>query len=160
MSCVGGGWITSAMKEPRPLFNLPSIIASDEVWIVEGEKSCDAAVLLGLTATCSAGGSNAAEKSDWRPLDGKTVCILPDSDEAGKKYATEVASLIGKQCPNGQYQSDLKAYKGEYKTWERTGEGEERRRIWSGMYGQRKQAFSSERAKFDPESSGRDFVIT
>ena len=36
----------------------------------------------------------------------------------------------------------------------------ERRRIWSGMHGQRNQAFSSERAKFDPESSARDFVIT
>jgi hypothetical protein len=33
-------------------------------------------------------------------LDGKRVCILPDNDEPGEKYAREVVELIRKQAPN------------------------------------------------------------
>jgi hypothetical protein len=104
VSCVPGGWITSAMPEPRPLFRLPKIIEASEVWICEGEKSADAMVLLGLQATTSAGGSNAAKKSDWTPLDGKTVYIVPDADESGERYAREVVELIRKQAPNATVQ--------------------------------------------------------
>ena len=104
VSCVPGGWITSAMPEPRPLYRLPEIFNAAEVWICEGEKSADSAVLLGLQATTSAGGSNAAEKSDWTPLEGKTVYIVPDADEPGEKYAREVVELIRKQAPNATVQ--------------------------------------------------------
>lgn len=100
VSAVPGGWITSAMPELRPLYRLPDIIDAAEVWICEGEKSADAALLLGLQATTSAGGSGAAEKSDWRPLDGKRVYILPDNDAPGEKFTREVVELIGKQAPN------------------------------------------------------------
>lgn len=99
VSCVPGGWITSAIPEPRPLYRLPEIIDAAEVWICEGEKSADAAVLLGLQATTSAGGSGAAEKSDWQPLDGKRVCVLPDNDEPGEKFTRAVVELIRKQAP-------------------------------------------------------------
>lgn len=92
------------MPEPRPLYRLPDIINAAEVWIFEGEKSADAAVLLGLQATTSAGGSNAAEKSDWSPLEGKTVYIVPDNDEPGEKYATETVELIRKQAPKATVQ--------------------------------------------------------
>ena len=92
------------MQEPRPLYRLPEIIDAAEVWICEGEKSADSAVLLGLQATTSAGGSNAAEKSDWTPLEGKTVYIVPDNDEPGEKYAREVVELIRKQAPNATVQ--------------------------------------------------------
>ncbi|MBL8815194.1 MAG: DUF3987 domain-containing protein [Planctomyces sp.] len=100
VSRIADGWISSAMPQPRPLFRLPEIIAADEIWVVEGEKSVDAAVSLGLHATCSAGGSGAAEKTDWSPLDGKQVVILPDNDEAGIKYAEDVIRLICKQAPS------------------------------------------------------------
>lgn len=94
------GWITSAMPEPRPLYRLPDIIDAAEVWICEGEKAADAAVLLGLQATTSAGGSGAAEKSNWQPLDGKRVYILPDNDEPGEKFTRTVVTLLRKQAPN------------------------------------------------------------
>lgn len=98
VSKVEGGWITSAMSEPRPLYRLPDIIDADEVWICEGEKAADAAVSLGLQATTSAGGSNAADKSDWRPLNGKRVYILPDNDSAGDGFAGRVVALIRQQA--------------------------------------------------------------
>jgi hypothetical protein len=104
---VDGGWICGGIPEPRPLFRLPDINEAAEVWIFEGEKSADAAVSLGLTATTSAGGSNAAEKSDWASLDGKTVFVVPDNDEAGARYAREVVELIRKQAPNATIQVKL-----------------------------------------------------
>jgi len=100
VSAVREGWITSAMPEPRPLYRLPELVESAEVWICEGEKSADAAVSLGLVATTSAGGSGAAVKSDWSPLHGKRVYILPDNDEPGAKFAVTVAGLIRKEAPN------------------------------------------------------------
>lgn len=100
VSRIPGGWIASAMPQPRPLYRLRQILRADEVWICEGEKSADAAVTFGLQATTSAGGSNAAEKTDWSPLQGKRVRILPDNDEPGEKYAREVVELIRKQAPN------------------------------------------------------------
>ncbi len=93
------GWICGAMPEPRPLYRLPEVIDAAEVWICEGEKSADAAALLGLQATTSAGGSNAAEKSDWSTLDGKTVFIVPDNDSPGEKYARAVVELLRVQAP-------------------------------------------------------------
>jgi len=100
VSAVPGGWITSAMPEPRPLYRLPDLIESDEVWVHEGEKAADAAVSLGLVATTSAGGSGAAEKSDWSVLEGKRVYILPDNDEPGAKFVRSVCGLIQQQAPN------------------------------------------------------------
>jgi hypothetical protein len=99
-SRVDGGWLTSAMPELRPVYRLPEIIDADEVWICEGEKAADAAVSLGLEATTSAGGSNAAAKSDWSTLDGKRVLILPDNDDSGRKFVQSVLHLMRQQAPN------------------------------------------------------------
>ncbi len=95
-----GGWINSEMQEPRPLYRLPEIIDAAEIWICESEMSADAAASLGLRATTSSGGSNAARKSDWSPLEGKRVYILPDNDGPGDDYARDVIALIRKQAPN------------------------------------------------------------
>jgi DNA primase len=39
----------------------------------------------------SSGGSNAANKADWSPMEGRDVSIWPDNDDAGRHYAAEVA---------------------------------------------------------------------
>jgi len=91
-----GRWRIGAMPEPRPLYRLPEILAASEgafVFVVEGEKCADAIASLGFYATTSAGGANAADKTDWRPLRGKNVVILPDNDSAGERYADEVVRL-------------------------------------------------------------------
>jgi len=93
------GWRIGAMPEPRPLYGLPDLASSQRVLVVEGEKAADAARTLGFTATTSAGGSGAASKSDWRPLAGKEVWILPDNDTPGRKYADTVASILTKLTP-------------------------------------------------------------
>jgi hypothetical protein len=72
----------------RPLYNIPGILKSDEVVLVEGEKCAEALIEQGITATTTMFGSNAdANKTDWSQLKGKHIIIWPDNDEAGKKYA-------------------------------------------------------------------------
>jgi hypothetical protein len=94
VSLRSGGWCLDAMPEPRPVFGMTAIAEASTVVVVEGEKAADAARLLGYVATTSAGGAKAARKTDWSPLAGKGVIILPDNDEAGYDYADDVADNL------------------------------------------------------------------
>lgn len=92
----GSGWRIGGMPEPRPLYGLPELLATpagSRVYVTEGEKAADAARAVGLTATTSAHGSKSAAKADWSPLAGHDVVILPDHDDAGERYADDVARL-------------------------------------------------------------------
>ena len=93
------GWRIGDPSGLLPLYRLNEIPATGIVWVTEGEKSADAAHKIGLTVTTSAHGAGAAEKSDWTPLADRQVCILPDHDEQGHKYAQDVARLLVKLSP-------------------------------------------------------------
>ncbi len=94
------GWRREHMPEPRPILDRRRIVeTTGRVYVVEGEKSFDAATGLGLVATTSSGGSNAASKANWSPLAGREVVILPDADEAGRKYAADVAAILHELDP-------------------------------------------------------------
>ena len=93
---VDGGWKHGYPEGLRPLWNLPAIEkAPPESWVVvcEGEPAAEAATACGLLATTSAGGANAAAKTDWTPVHGRRVLILPDNDTPGRRYAKEAAQL-------------------------------------------------------------------
>lgn len=98
--CKGSfGWSMEAMREPRPLFQLPQLLASgvgSRVFIVEGERCAQALRELGLVAVTWAGGAKAVGKADWSPLRlmGSIPYILPDNDEAGEQAAQEVVSNL------------------------------------------------------------------
>jgi hypothetical protein len=70
------------------------LATAKRVYVCEGEKAADAARTLGLVATTSAHGAKAAAKTDWQPMAGKEVVILPDKDDAGEGYARDVAKNI------------------------------------------------------------------
>jgi putative DNA primase/helicase len=92
----GSGWIIGGMPTPRPLYFLPELLATpagSRVYVTEGEKAADAAQAVGLTATTSPHGAKSAGKADWSPVAGREVVILPDFDEAGERYADDVARL-------------------------------------------------------------------
>lgn len=92
----GKRWVIKAHPEPRPLLHLPELARLPDgawVYVVEGETCVDAARSIGFVATTSAGGSQAASKSDWTVMRGKVVVLLPDNDEAGEEYAADVARL-------------------------------------------------------------------
>lgn len=94
-SCGEDGlWRFTGMQGPRPLYALPELLAApveNAVFVVEGEKAADATRSIGAIATTSAHGSKSADKTDWSPLAGREVVILPDFDEAGEQYAERVA---------------------------------------------------------------------
>ncbi|MDA9573322.1 AAA family ATPase [Rickettsiales bacterium] len=83
----------------RPLYNIPGILASKKVIIVEGEKSADALIESGFTATTAMCGANAPlEKTDWSHLKDKEVTIWPDNDDVGINYANKLAEYLSGKC--------------------------------------------------------------
>jgi len=93
----GSGWIIGGMPTPRPLYGLPDLLATpagSRVYVTEGEKAADAARAVGLTATTSPHGSKSAGKADWSLVGGRDVVILPDYDDAGERYADDVARRV------------------------------------------------------------------
>ncbi|MEO5346518.1 MAG: DUF3987 domain-containing protein [Magnetococcus sp. YQC-9] len=78
---------------PRPLYDLPGILASRLVVLVEGEKCAEALQQQGIVASTAMHGANApVDKTDWSPLSGKEVLIWPDKDAPGWDHAVAMAS--------------------------------------------------------------------
>jgi putative DNA primase/helicase len=88
-----GGVAIKAPDGLRPLYRLPELLDSTTVYVCEGEKASDAAVSIGLTATTSMNGAKSPKKTNWKPVKGKAVVILPDNDDPGRKYSETVATL-------------------------------------------------------------------
>jgi len=89
-----GEWTATGMRKPRPLYRLPELLASrGTVYVAEGEKCADALAAIGVVAITSIGGASNAHHSDWTPLASRHVVIIPDADEQGAKYASDVAAL-------------------------------------------------------------------
>ena len=94
-----GGWVLADPPEPLPLYRGDQLPATGVVFVVEGEKCCDAAATVGLYATTSSHGAGTARKSDWSALAGRDVVILPDVDAAGESYVKEVTGILAKLSP-------------------------------------------------------------
>ena len=99
----GGEWRQSYPEE-RPLYALDRLAESPvaRVFVAEGEKCAEVLSTLGLLATTSPAGAQAAGKADWSPLAGREVVILPDADEPGRKYADEVRRAVEALDPPGR----------------------------------------------------------
>jgi hypothetical protein len=87
-----GDWIWDLNGVRRVLYRLPELLKADtpRVWVVEGERDVETLVSLGYVATTSGGAGS------WRPefaefFRGLNVVIVPDKDEAGKRYGDQVA---------------------------------------------------------------------
>lgn len=82
------GWRSKGIPAPRPLFALPAILAHPEsiVLVVEGEKTRDAArdLFREAVATTPAHGAKSPHLTDFVPLAGRIVIVLPDYDEPGR----------------------------------------------------------------------------
>ena len=102
VSLIDGKWTAKGMPEPRPLYGLPALAEASVVVVTEGEKAAEAARLLGYTATTSAHGSNSPSKTDWSPLAGKDVVILPDNDAPGRAYGEKAAVILAGLKPSAR----------------------------------------------------------
>lgn len=84
-----------APPSPRPLYNQPGMAEAITVVLVEGEKSAQALIDIGVCATTAMHGANApVEKTDWTPLARKHVLIWPDRDQPGWDYAVQAADAV------------------------------------------------------------------
>lgn len=78
-------------------YRLPELVKAETVFLCEGEKDVDNLTAQGLAATCSPDGAGAGSK--WRDtytpyFAGKTVYILQDNDDVGKKFAQYEAEKL------------------------------------------------------------------
>lgn len=97
----GEKWYSKALPENRYLYNLDKIVDNPDktVIIAEGCKTADAVATYfpNYVSTTWQGGSNATSKTDWAPLFGRKVIIVPDADEPGRKAANKIADKLTKQ---------------------------------------------------------------
>lgn len=78
-------------------YNLPQVIEADTVYIVEGEKDVESLKSIGLVATTTVGGAESFRKRKNEYIkffQNKTIYIIPDNDEAGKKYANQIYQAL------------------------------------------------------------------
>jgi hypothetical protein len=99
LSKHAGGWRVGDPPGPWPLFRLDALAGAARAYVAEGERCADALTDIGLTATTSAHGAKSPGKTDWSPLAGKEVVVLPDNDEPGRTYARDVATLLARLDP-------------------------------------------------------------
>lgn len=84
------------IHNPFPIYRWNEVAAAPlttPVWWSEGEKTSDCLAKHGLLATTTQGGNKAfsrCAKASLRALERRRVFILPDADDAGEAYATEV----------------------------------------------------------------------
>lgn len=75
-------------------YHLEELCVSDDVFIVEGEKDVETLRALGFVATTNTGGSQNWKKEIAQFFKGKTVCVIPDADEPGNKWADQVLTSL------------------------------------------------------------------
>jgi len=94
-----GKWIWNLKDVQRVIYRLPEVLSAVKdgktVYICEGEKDVDAAFLiLGIVATCNAGGAGKWTDQYSDSLKGAKVVILPDNDPPGQEHARRVAKSL------------------------------------------------------------------
>ncbi len=90
------GWIWDLQGVTPCLYNLPAVLGSETVYIVEGEKCAEALIKQGLTATTNPLGANNWRNSYSGPLRGKAVLLIPDNDDPGHRHIEKVAKSVAK----------------------------------------------------------------
>lgn len=93
------GWVQADPPGLLSLYGLPRLPSADRLYLHEGEKCVEAAAKIGLASTTSAHGCNAPEKSDWTPMAGHQVVMLPDHDANGRTYTQTVAGILSRLDP-------------------------------------------------------------
>lgn len=94
----GKTWLPGVPKGPKLPYNLPDLIAAGPevpVFICEGEKDADSLIDLQLLATTASGGAGqwTTVLNSWF-ANKKTVYILEDNDDAGRRHAQQVAQNL------------------------------------------------------------------
>jgi 5S rRNA maturation endonuclease (ribonuclease M5) len=99
------GWSFGIKNTRHVIYKLPQVlksISADEIiFFVEGEKCVDHIFQLGLIGTTTAFGArgfSTYSKDYASSLKGASVVILPDNDENGRAYATDVVNALKQEA--------------------------------------------------------------
>jgi hypothetical protein len=85
----------SSRGKEKVLYNLPGVLKSKSVLLVEGEAKADLLSSWALTATSLDSGSKSKlTKEMIQHLAGKSIAILPDNDGPGADYAAYLATTL------------------------------------------------------------------
>jgi putative DNA primase/helicase len=88
------GWVYDTKGIGLVLYRLPEVLASDVVYVVEGENDVETLRQNSFRATCNPFGAGKWRKEFNESLRDKSVIILPDNDEVGRKHAEQVADSL------------------------------------------------------------------
>lgn len=91
---AGGGWVWKVDRNALPLYRLHAVIAAPVVCLTEGEKDVHSLNRCGAVATTAPNGAKSWKAEYAKYFQGKTVWIIPDSDDPGKTYAMKSARDI------------------------------------------------------------------
>lgn len=91
--CEAGAWKPGRGGVIPPLYRLPEIKNEPLVFLFESHTDVECAVKMNLPATTSGGADS------WRPeyaqvLAQKDVCVIPDSDTAGARFAATACNSL------------------------------------------------------------------
>jgi putative DNA primase/helicase len=90
------------MGEPPgrwPLYRLPELEPFQRVYLCQDERSAEAARSMGLVATTAALGCYKLHKTDFSPLAGRDVVVLPNIDQEGRVFVNRATSILARQLP-------------------------------------------------------------
>lgn len=87
-----GVWGVKGIR--KVLYRLPEVLSADTIYVVEGEKDVETLRQLQLTATCNPGGAGKWLKEYNQYFQNKSVIILPDNDDIGRKHAEKVVQSL------------------------------------------------------------------
>ena len=87
------GWYADYPVAPYWLFQSRDWSVAETVFVCQGEASAEAITELRLAATTCLGGPVRAELTDWSPLQGKQVVLLPHRNRGGDTYVKMVPQL-------------------------------------------------------------------
>ncbi len=94
-------WRWQGFGNDRPLYGLDQLKQKYDapVLIVEGEKTCEAAIILlpEYAVVTWSGGCGAVQKSDWSVLNNREVTIWPDNDKPGFNAAVKITDILKTQ---------------------------------------------------------------
>lgn len=93
---------TARLKLPmKPIYNLAEVLERFEatVIIVEGEKAAEAGKydpqFADYVVVTYQGGATSWKNTDWGPLRGRSLILIPDNDDAGRDAFVELAQHLG-----------------------------------------------------------------
>lgn len=94
-------WTSKLRLSPRPIYNLIEVLAepTKPIIIVEGEKAVESAKnqdqFNDFVVVTYQGGAGNWKHSDWSPIRGRSVFLIPDNDDPGREAFVELAQHLG-----------------------------------------------------------------